>query len=424
MRIGLVSDIHANWPALQAVLRALDRRGSDQILVAGDLIGYGGQPNECVTALREAGAQCVAGNHDLHLLGRLPNSRFPPLARLSLDVSRRLLSPEVCNYLASLPTRLQVDDVLVTHGSLDSPEEYVRDETRALELLARLPTEAPGAKTLVLGHTHTQWCVVAARGARRARGTVQLGSSRCLINPGSVGQSRQRERRPRARFAIQDTGTQQVEFHAVDYDVNASLETLRRLGLPDRCLHARPNLGDRATRASTGWCNVLRCNPCTCPPPQHGPHCTTRSPNRYACCPRSHRPASTRCRGGGQRRSIAACRLANGGADRRHQVVGLHRAGGHTSAKLAELFGVGPQHGLPRGGARRARPGGCRSGRAAGKAVAEPRTSIAATHTVTGDRAPSCVPRMPARSPPARLKLRNRMIETGWVGQIRARSGF
>jgi predicted phosphodiesterase len=257
MRIGILSDVHANWPALRAVLKTLERRGVDRVLVAGDIVGYGGQPNECVTALRRVGAQCVAGNHDLYLLGRLPDTRFSQLARASLEVHRALLTPDVHDFLSSLPLRLQVGDVVVTHGSLDSPEEYVRDEGRALELLGRLSTDVRGARTLVLGHTHKQWCVTANREAARTSsgtGTVQLDDAPRLINPGSVGQSRQRERRPRARFAVLETrldsgtDTGKVEFCAVDYDVRASVDALRSVGLPDRCLHAPPRIRSRVRR--------------------------------------------------------------------------------------------------------------------------------------------------------------------------------
>jgi predicted phosphodiesterase len=244
-RYGVLSDVHANLQALEAVLTSLDRSGVDRILVAGDLVGYGAQPNECIAVLREAGALCVAGNHDLFLAGRLPAARLAPRARLSLEVQRRLLSEDVRAYLASLPQRLHHDGVLVTHGSLDSPEEYVRDETRALELLDRLPQEAPGADTLVLGHTHRQACVLTGRGAVRPRRAVPVRGAVRLVNPGSVGQSRQHERRPRARFAVYDSGAGVVHFSSTDYDVEAARAALRRLDLPDRCLHAPPRLRHR-----------------------------------------------------------------------------------------------------------------------------------------------------------------------------------
>lgn len=245
MRMGLLSDVHANWPALQAVLRRLDELGVDRVVVAGDIVGYGGQPNECVNALAEAGAECVAGNHELYLLDRLPDTRFQARARESLEVNRRLVTADVREFLAALPLRLRIGGVLVTHGSLDSAEEYVRGEARALEQLERLSAESPGADTLVLGHTHRQACVLAGRGAVRVRGRVDVSGVPRLLNPGSVGQSRQRERRPRARFAVYDDAAGRVEFRHTDYDVAAGLEAVRRLGLPERNLHAPPRVRHR-----------------------------------------------------------------------------------------------------------------------------------------------------------------------------------
>jgi diadenosine tetraphosphatase ApaH/serine/threonine PP2A family protein phosphatase len=177
---------------------------------------------------------------------------------MSAELTRLLLSADVRGYLSSLPQRLQVENVLMTHGSLDDVEEYVSRRSRAAELLSRLPREAPGATTLVLGHTHRQLCVVAGLGRLSAHGTTPLPRGPRLINPGSVGQSRQRERRPRARCAIYDASAQQVEFRVLDYDVEASLEVLRSLGLPDRCLHAPPRLRWRVARLARAAADRVR----------------------------------------------------------------------------------------------------------------------------------------------------------------------
>ncbi len=240
MRTGVLADVHANLPALRAVLAALERRGVQQLLVAGDLVGYGARPNECVATLAEAGARCVLGNHDLLVLDRLPGTRFPSYARQSADLHRSLLSADVRAYLESLPTRLRAGRVLMAHGSLDDPEEYVFREPRAFDLLARLPREAPGTDTLVLGHTHRPWLVDAGKGTVPARGRVGTPAAPWLLNPGSVGHSRQLERRPRARCAVVDDTAGTVEFLQLDFDVAASREGLRDHGLPDRCLHAPP----------------------------------------------------------------------------------------------------------------------------------------------------------------------------------------
>ncbi|RBY78256.1 metallophosphoesterase [Geodermatophilus sp. TF02-6] len=242
MRLGLLSDVHANLQALQAVLGTLERRGVEELLVAGDLVGYGGQPNECVTVLAEAGARCVLGNHDLLVLDRLPPTGFHALARRAADLHRSLLSTDVRSFLDTLPTTLHTGRVLMTHGSLDSPEEYVTEERRARELLGRLPAETPGTDTLVLGHTHRQWLFDAVASTIPTMGTVAASCAPRLLNPGSVGQSRERERRPRARCAVYDDTAGNVEFLQLDYDVAASRRSLRRHGLPDRCVHAPPRL--------------------------------------------------------------------------------------------------------------------------------------------------------------------------------------
>jgi predicted phosphodiesterase len=249
MRVGLLSDVHSNLPALRAVLNALEQRGVSRILVAGDIVGYGGQPNECVSELVEAGAECVAGNHDLLVLDRLPPTRFPAVALRSADLTRTAMSSSTRAFLASLPLTMRVEALTMAHGSPSDPEEYVVTESRALELLAEISRTGAGVHTLVLGHTHRQWCVSAGRGALPARGRVQPPKAPLLINPGSVGQSRQRERRPRARFAIYDSSSGEVEFCRIDYDVASSLAALDRLGLSSTCLHAPPVLRDQLSGA-------------------------------------------------------------------------------------------------------------------------------------------------------------------------------
>jgi len=242
MRVGLLSDVHANLSALLAVLHFLEERGVDRFLVAGDIVGYGGQPNECIEKLVEVNAQCVAGNHDLFVLDTLPPTKFPAIARRSAELTRSLLSADARSFLALLPLSLRLQNVFMTHGSIDSPEEYVMTKSRAFELLSQLPKVASGTDTLVLGHTHHQWCVSADHGPLRARHRVQLPGTGVLINPGSVGQSRERERRPRARCALYDSSSSYASFFRIDYDVESSLDVLRRLSLPNTCLHSPPLL--------------------------------------------------------------------------------------------------------------------------------------------------------------------------------------
>lgn len=247
MRVALLSDVHANLPALQACLADSRTSGADVWLCAGDLVGWGPQPEECVALLREVGAVCVAGNHDLAATGQLASPRGTPAALESMRRTRETLSAATLEQLAGLPITTSVEGLLVAHGSPADPEEYVRSAARADELLDSV---ADGG-ILVLGHTHEPW--VHARGSgtllRRRPGTVRLPSNEAvLVNPGSVGQSRMRS--PHARYAVLDLNPRTVELREVPYDVAAGRQALRDAGLPEGSLHTPLPLRVRArTRA-------------------------------------------------------------------------------------------------------------------------------------------------------------------------------
>jgi putative phosphoesterase len=228
MRYGVFADVHSNLPALQAVLAALERERVDAYLCAGDLVGYGAFPNECVRLVRDLGAATVAGNHDLIAVGALSDARCIPIARRTLAWTRDVLAADARAYLEALPLRARAGDTVIAHGSLDDPEAYVT-RPRAATQLEQLAREQPDARTLVLGHTHRP---------------LEVRGERLLVNPGAVGQSR--EWRVRARFAVLEDG--RVELHAVPYDVERARAELRRHGLPTGTPHLRPSPARAAAR--------------------------------------------------------------------------------------------------------------------------------------------------------------------------------
>jgi diadenosine tetraphosphatase ApaH/serine/threonine PP2A family protein phosphatase len=247
MRYALLADVHGNLHALRAALGRLEGLSVDRFLHVGDLIGYGPLPNECVELLAGVGAVGVAGNHELIALGRIPDEGCTPRARQSLRWTREVLSEGTRRYLAALPERALVDGVMLAHGSLEDPTEYVTEPLQAERQLDRLQREEPEARILVLGHTHQPWAYATSRGvlARRAPASVRLGpGGRHLLNPGSVGQSR--DRAADARFAVLDLGRGMAEFHAIPYDLGACREALRRRGLPLDSCHIKPPPFDRA----------------------------------------------------------------------------------------------------------------------------------------------------------------------------------
>jgi predicted phosphodiesterase len=254
MRFGILADIHGNLFALRAAIERLEREGVDAWLCAGDLIGYGPQPNECVEAVAELGALCVAGNHELILLGRLPEQGSGRLARQTIAWTRQVLRDDCRAFLASLPTVATAPDLVVAHGSLDSPQEYVLRDAQAAQQLHRLELEHPTASLLVVGHTHRPWIYHQRDGAVPASvataGRLPLG--RVLVNPGSVGQSRQAERVPLARCMLVDVERRQARLLATSYDVAACRRILRRHQLPGDVIHLRPGRLARARRRVRG----------------------------------------------------------------------------------------------------------------------------------------------------------------------------
>lgn len=250
MRYGLLSDIHANLPALVAAVRCLATHGVDRWLCAGDVVGYGPHPNECVAELAALDPVCVAGNHELVALGELTSARCSRRARESLAWTRDVLSADSRRYLAGLPRVARLPGLVLAHGSLRDPEEYVRTEEQARRQLDQLAVEHPDAGVLVLGHTHRAWLYsgTAARSRLDPHGSVALDDGTPhLVNPGSVGQSRQREPRPLARSALLEMSSDSpgarpvsVRFYAVDYDHRAVRGALRDQRLPADSMHVRP----------------------------------------------------------------------------------------------------------------------------------------------------------------------------------------
>jgi predicted phosphodiesterase len=250
MRYGVLSDVHGNLQALRATLAALDRLGVDGYLVAGDLVGYGPNPNECVELLAERNTVCVAGNHDLIALGRLTDDHCIRLARESLRWTRSVLTDDARAYLASLPLRAAAPGgVVMAHGALEDPTTYVDGPSLALAQLDRLRFEEPYAEVLIVGHTHRQWAFTQALGSRPTRSPLPMPANEpVLINPGAVGQSR--DLRPRARFLLLDLERRRVTFFAARFELELCRAALRDAHLSARSVHLRPSPVRVAGRAA------------------------------------------------------------------------------------------------------------------------------------------------------------------------------
>lgn len=246
MRYGVAGDVHGNLHALRTVLEALEAAGAERIVCPGDVVGYGPRPDECAELLIETGALVVAGNHDLMAIGRLPVEGTGGIVRTTIEWTRDAISDSTRAWLAGLPLELRTDDgLLMTHGALGDPTRYVRDGLAAAAELAELGERDPGARALLLGHTHRP---MAHPGEVPPGGGLALDPARgpWVLNGGSVGQARERD--PVARAMVIDLERGFAEFLTLGYDVRTTKRELREAGLPPEACHLAPSPLRRARR--------------------------------------------------------------------------------------------------------------------------------------------------------------------------------
>ena len=236
MRVAIMSDIHGNREGFSAALDDISDRRIDQIVLLGDYVGYGPDPEWCVdTTMRlvEAGALAVKGNHD-HAIAD-PSESMNTIARATINWTRPRLSKAQCDFLAALPLTLELGEVALVHASLNSPERwhYILDDRRAVSSFRQTT-----ARLIVCGHTHQPTLIsqdtagtVRQHQALTAAPVPLLRSRRWLAVVGSVGQPR--DGSIAAAYAIFDTATSEFEFRRIAYDVGTTVHKLRAAGLPE-----------------------------------------------------------------------------------------------------------------------------------------------------------------------------------------------
>jgi predicted phosphodiesterase len=232
MRVAVLSDIHSNLVALDAVLA---HAGTvDAVWQLGDVVGYGPDPDGVVARLIEVGAIGVRGNHDAAALGGPEIEWFNPEARAAAEWTRDVIDGTTRAWLSALPERHTIDRMTLVHGSPRDPiREYVSSPGIALENLAVLETDFG-----LHGHTHVPvaFCLGSDERLRIVDpgdgGSVDLNDDRALINPGSVGQPRDGD--PDASYLVLDPDAATVTWHRVSYDISAVQTAIRAAGLPRR----------------------------------------------------------------------------------------------------------------------------------------------------------------------------------------------
>jgi len=234
LRVAVLSDIHSNRHALEAVLAAVAEAGVEQTWCLGDMVGYGAEPDACTALVREHCSTCLVGNHDLALLGALDISTFSEAAAAAVEWTRGQVSEETLEFLGSLEPAASQSGVGLFHASPRDPVwEYVLSTDQA-----EAGFEAQEERVGLIGHSHIALFFVQAsgrggyaQGAQAPDGTeLEIGEGEWLLNPGSVGQPRDGD--SRAAWLELDTERWVARYHRVPYDIEGAAAAIREAGLP------------------------------------------------------------------------------------------------------------------------------------------------------------------------------------------------
>jgi len=230
MRVAVISDVHANYRALEAVLEEIDAERVDAVWCLGDTVGYGPRPNKCCEAVSSRSSYSLVGNHDLVVLGELSISDFNDDAAEAAIWTSQVLTQESRAFLEPLQPASEVAGVDLFHASARDPVwEYVLTEEAA-----RGTFELSDASLIFVGHSHVA-LALSDNGDRISGGVALAGSEvelegRWLLNPGSVGQPRDGD--PRAAWLLLDLDRGLAAFRRVPYAIEQTQAEMRKLGLP------------------------------------------------------------------------------------------------------------------------------------------------------------------------------------------------
>ena len=243
MKVLLISDIHANIIALNAVLNDAGPF-LDAVWCLGDLVGYGPEPDACINRIRTLpNVSCLMGNHDAAVSGLRNIEKFNDDAELAVLVTRSIITPHSNEYLKNLPETIETETAILAHGSPRNPIwEYIMDSLTAKMALAFIEKDLA-----FVGHTHLPVCFIYDKKADKMtkkilkhNEKIQL-HDKMVLNPGSVGQPRDHD--PRASYGILDLSENTWEIHRVEYDIPAVQKRILEVGMPEK----------HAVRLAEGW---------------------------------------------------------------------------------------------------------------------------------------------------------------------------
>ncbi len=234
MRYAIISDIHANLEALQAVLDDIDKNKIDEVLCLGDIVGYGANPNECVELVSERCRVCIKGNHDAAALDILSTLQFNINAKIAIEWTVKELKTKNLNFLSALPVHETINDITLVHSTPYEPGMwyYISSLEEAAFNFKHFSTPV-----CFTGHTHLPMIVEMDSSGdtylnkKKEVAIENNAGSRILVNVGSVGQPR--DRNPKSSYGIFDSEKNHFHYRRVAYDIEKTQAKMRKIKMPE-----------------------------------------------------------------------------------------------------------------------------------------------------------------------------------------------
>ncbi len=230
MRYAILSDIHSNLEALQAVLEACQKERVEAFLCTGDIVGYGADPTECIDLIRQFKIQCVAGNHDWAVAGKFDLDYFHGVAKEAILWTREHINFDYLPFLDELKLIFKNSDLILAHGTLDAPSlfDYLKDIGHAVDTF-----EVMDRPVCFVGHTHVPSVFIQQKDKIFClqKSSLKLEpNTKYIVNAGSVGQPR--DGNPLSSFCLYDSDQETIEIRRVAYDIKKAQDKIIQAGLP------------------------------------------------------------------------------------------------------------------------------------------------------------------------------------------------
>lgn len=235
MKIALISDIHANLEALEAVMQDIEQQRADRIVCLGDMIGYGPDPLPCLDVIEKSCQVRLMGNHEYAVIGKLSSNQVNSTAKIALQWTHAQLADDAIPRISNLPFTATIDGLFLVHASPCEPEKwrYILSPGDA-ELAFKHFTQ----RICFNGHSHLPMIFALSDNQLRR----QTGHDFCpgdvtryIVNVGSVGQPRDND--PRACYVTYDSEEQEILFHRVEYDIAKAQHKMKQAELPAMLIH-------------------------------------------------------------------------------------------------------------------------------------------------------------------------------------------